>query len=252
MHRGLRQLKVLATITVGAAVLGTAASATSVASEPVVHVYDVQVTGTHRTTLSLPNKPLPLDFAYSQTSKWTETYKGVRLEVRTTDFGEPTVDMRNESWLPTKGTVKGSIKYTLSGPRIKKCVWSTNRSEPGSMLLSGRSSSPAQINFTSGRRTDRQPLRPSNCAYYEANLAKFAGARIGPGEGIAAGYIDTRAVRLLLEFGSPQKVGQLEFPLSPLEAGTGFALSVKGKTKDQAGRHTSEGTVRITFVPRPS
>jgi hypothetical protein len=95
-------------------------------------------------------------------------------------------------------------------------------------------------------------LRPSNCAYYEGNLAKFAGVRIGPGGGVAAGYIDTRAVRFALEFGTPQPAGQLGFPLNPLNAGTGFVLNVKGKTKDQAGRHTSEGTVRIKFVPRPS
>ena len=122
------------------------------------------------------------------------------------------------------------------------------------MLLSGRSFSPAQLSFTSGRQTDRQPLRPPNCAYFEGNLAKFAGAPIGPGGGVAAGYIDTRAVRFLLEFDDPtqQKAGQLDFPLGPLEAGTGLVLNVKGKTKDQSGRHTSEGTVRITFTPRSS
>jgi len=252
MHGGLRQLKVLVTISVSAAVLGTAASTASVGSEPVVHVYDVQVTGTHQATLSLPRKPLRLDFAYTLTSKWTETYKGVRLEVRTAEFGEPTIEVRNESWRASKGTVAGNIKYKLSGPHIKSCSWSTNRPEPGSLLLAGRSSRPAQLNITSGRQTSGLPLRPSNCAYYEGNLAKFAGARIGPGGGVAAGYIDTRAVRFALEFGTPQQAGQLGFPLSALDAGTGFVLNVKGKTKDQAGRHTSEGTVRIKFVPRPS
>ncbi len=252
MHGISRHFKLLVTIIVSAAVLGTAASAASVVSEPVVHVYDVQVTGTHRATLSLPRKPLRLDFAYALTSRWTETYTGVRIEVRTAEFGEPTIEVKNESWRASKGTVKGSIKYKLSGPHIKSCSWSTNRPEPGSLLLSGRSSRPAQLHLTSGRQTSGLPLRPANCAYYEGNLAKFAGARIGPSGGVASGYIDTRTVRFALEFGTPQQAVQLGFPLSPLNAGTGFVLNVKGKTKDQAGRHTSEGTVRIKFVPRPS
>ena len=248
----------LVTIVVGAAVLGTAVAAAYPAAEPVVHVYDVQVTGSVRTTFSLPSKPLPLDFGWSETSTWTETYKEVRLSVQTPEYlPEPTVEMKLEG----KGTITGSIKYGLSGPRSKHCEWRTTRPEPGYLRLSGTpytSSAPGakryQLDLVTGRqRTGRQPPRPISCSYYEnPRWAKFSGVRVASGKAVAAGWVDTRSVSFTLELSAPQQTGQLGFPLDRLSAGAGFVLNLKGKTRQQSGRFVSEGTARITFVPRPS
>lgn len=245
----------LVTVAVSAAVLGSAITAAHAASEPVVYVYDVQVTGTFRAALSLPSKPLRLDFGYSQISKWTETYKGVRLEVQTSESGEPTMAMRMSG--KGKGTVTGSIKYGLFGPHIKSCGLSSNRPEPGSLNLvgspyssSGLSAVTYKLVLITGRSGKTPALRSSTCSFFEGDLAKFSGARVGPGGGIATGSIDTRALGFTVEFRTPQQPGQLDFPLDRLHAGAGFVLNLKGKTKD--GRKTGEGTARITFFPRPS
>lgn len=244
----LRQLRVLVLIVASAGMLGIPITAAH-AAEPVVHVYDVQVTGVLRATLSLPSKPLRLDFAYSETSRWTETYKGVRLEVETSEFGPERIEMR----MAGKSTVAGSIKYGLSGPHIKSCRLSTNRPEPGSLSLSGTPSGTGyRLGVRTGRNTSRPALRSSNCSYYEGNWAKFTGSRVGPGEGIATGLVDTRSVTFTLDFRTPQQTGQLGFPLNRLTAGEGFVLNLKGKTKDKSGLKKSEGTARITFVPQPS
>jgi hypothetical protein len=251
----LRQLRVLVMIVASAGVLGISSTAAHAASEPVVHVYDVQVTGTLRPKLSLPSKPLRLDFGYSQTSKWTETYKGVRLEVQTLEYVEPTMAMRMSG--KGKGTVTGSIKYGLFGPHIKSCGLSSNRPEPGSLNLvgspyssSGAGSVTYKLVLITGRSATTPALRSSKCSFFEGNWAKFTGAPVGPDGGMATGYIDTRMLRFTVEFRTPQQTGQLGFPLNQLHAGAGFVLNLKGKTKD--GRKTSEGTARITFVPRPS
>jgi hypothetical protein len=218
-----------------------------------VHVYDVRVVGVLRTTSSLPGKPRPLDFAYSETSRWTETYTGVRLEVRTSEFGEPTIEMRMEG----KGTIAGTIKYELSGPRVKSCDWRTNRPEPGFLRLAGLPYTSAasdgvmyRLNLLTGRQNSN--LRPSKCTYIEANFAKFAGATVGPGGGTAEGYLDVRRIVFQMKLTTPQQAGQLGFPLDRLHAGEAFVLDLKGKTKDHSGLRKSEGSARITFVPRPS
>ena len=223
------------------------------AKVPIVYVYDVQVTGTFRATLALPSKPLRLDFAYSEISKWTETYKGVRLEVRTSEDGEPRIEMK----MSGKGTVLGSIKYGLSGPHIKSCGLSSNRPEPGSLSIGGSpysTSGPGAVTYAlrvyTGRSGTTPALRSSTCSYFEGNGAKFSGARVAPGGGTATGAIDTRRLTSTVEFRTPQQPGQLGFPLNHLHTGTGFVLDLKGKTT--AGRKVSEGTVRIRFVPRPS
>jgi hypothetical protein len=250
----LRQLSLLAVIVASTALLGFAATAAQ-AAEPIVHIYDVQITGTFRAALALPSKPLRLDFGYSQTSRWTETYKGVRLEVQTSEYGEPTMAMRMSG--KGKGTVTGSIKYGLFGPHIKSCGLSSNRPEPGSLNLVGSpysSSGPGSVTYKlvliTGRSGKTPALRSSTCSFFEGDLAKFSGARVGPGGGTATGSIDTRALGFTVEFRTPQQPGQLDVPLDRLHAGAGFVLNLKGKTKD--GRKTGEGSARITFVPRPS
>jgi hypothetical protein len=243
------QLKGLAAIAAIAAVLGSALTAAAAASEPVGYLYDVQVTGTHRVTFSLPSKPLRLDFAYSETATWKETYKGVRVEVRTSEYGPERIDVRMEG----RGTVTGLIKYGLSGPNIKSCSWSTNQPEPGSLSVSGTPSGTGyRLGLRTGRNTSRPPLRSANCSYYEANWARFTAAGVGPGGGLATGWVDTRSLSLTVDFRTPQQSGQLGFPLNRVTAGAGFVLNLKGKTKDQSGLRKSEGTARITFVPRPS
>ncbi len=246
------------TIVVSAVVFAIVGSTASATSEPVVRMYDVQVIGVLHTTFSLSSKPLPLDVAWSEISTWTETYKGVRLSVQTLEYlPEPALEMKIEG----QGTVTGSIKYGTSGPHSQSCVWRTSRPEPGYLRLSGTpypSSAPGarryQLDLVTGRqRTGRQPLRPRSCAYYEnPRWAKFSGVRMGPGDGTAAGWVDTRATSFNLELRAPQQAGQLGFPLDRLSSGAGFVLNLKGRTKQQSGRFVSEGSARITFVPRPS
>jgi hypothetical protein len=234
-----------------AAVAVTAALA---AAEPVVHVYDVEVTGALRTTFSLPAKPLPLDIGWSETARWTETYKGVRLEVRTPEDAAPWIEMG----MLGKGRVTGSVKYGLTS-RHKSCGLSTNRPEAGLVRLLGTpyaSSAPGarryRLFLATGRSATTPPLRSSTCTYFQGGWAKFTGVRVGPGGGTATGYIDARKVSFEVEFRTPQQPGQLGFPLSRLNAGAGFALDLRGKTREQSGRLVSEGTARITFVPRRS
>lgn len=153
-----------------------------------------------------------------------------------------------------KGTITGTIKYALSGPRVKSCDWRTNRPEPGYLRLSGiayTSSAPGAKSNTLNLLTGRQhsQLRPTRCSYIEGNWAKFSRAPIEPGEGLATGYLDTRKVVLALELPPPQQAGLLAFPVDHLHAGEGFVLDLNGKTKDHAGLRKIEGTARITFVP---
>jgi hypothetical protein len=248
-----RQVGWLAVLVVSAALLGFAVTAARAASAPVVYVYDVQVNGTLRATLGLPSKPLRSDFAYTEISKWTETYKGVRLEVRTSEFGEPRIEMK----MAGKGTVTGSIKYGLSGPHIKSCGLSSTRPEAGSFNLGGNPYSASgqgavtyALRLYTGRSGNAPALRSSRCSYFEGNAAKFSGTRIASGDGMATGYIDTRRLTFTVEFHTPQQPGQLSLPLNRMHTGAGFVLTLKGKTK--GGRKSSEGTARITFVPRPS
>lgn len=253
MALSVRQMVRSAIVATGVVMLGTAVAAAWAASEPVVYVYDVQVTGTLRASQSLPSKPGPLDFAYSEISKWTESYKGARLEVQTSEIGEPTIALT----LSGKGTVAGSVEYGLSGPRIKSCGLGSNRPEPASLNIGGSSygnagpgAATVQLRFYSGRSSRAPVLRSSKCSYIAGNSAKLTGARVGTGGGTATGSIDTRRLTFTLEFRTPQQPGRLGFPLNRLQAGSGFVLDLKGKTRD--GRRTSEGTARIAFVPRPS
>jgi hypothetical protein len=243
------QLAAVATIVAGAVLLGFAVKAASAASDPIVHVYDVQITGAHRSTLSLPSKPLRLDFAYAETATWAETYKGVRLEVRTSEFEPARVELR----MAGNSTVAGNIKYGLSGPHVKSCGSTTHRPEPGSLGLWGTPNTNGyRLDLRTGRNTSR-PLTPSaGCTFLEGNMAKFANARVGASGDIATGWIDTRSVVLTLEFRTPQQPGQLGFPLNRLTTGAGFVLNLTGSTRDMSGRKVSRGTARIAFVPRPS
>jgi hypothetical protein len=246
--RALRRRRLGLAIVAGAVGLGVAVA--QAASEPTVHLYDVTVSGALRTTFSLPAKPLPLDLAWSETSTWKETYPGVRLELQTSEFGSEQITMK----LAGKGTITGSMKYVVSGPRLKTCGWSTTKSESAALRLWGTPYSTGattyRLDLETGRpRTGRQPLRPPSCQYFEGKSATIIGLPVGPG-GVVDGSIDTRAVRLTAMFNTPQQTGQLSFPLNRLTAGAGFVLKLRAKTKAQAGRLVSEGTAQVAFVPR--
>ena len=245
--------RTLSLFAAGLALLGLGFSAGLASSASVVHVYDVQVKGVYRVTLALPSKPLPLDFGYSEASSWTETYKGVRLEVVTSEFTPDRIELK----VSGKGTVAGKIDYRVSGPGGKNCAWSSTRSEPGELFLggfpytaSGPGSVTYRLNVRTGRRLGSVPKVPTTCTYYEANFAKFDDAPLGAGGAVASGSILSRSTTLVAELRKPQRPGQLAFPLNRMHAGAGFVLNVKAKTTDTSGRRTSEGTVRITFVPR--
>jgi hypothetical protein len=237
----------------GLAVLGLAVPAGGAESASVVHVYDVQVKGVYRVTLALPSNPRPLDFGYSEASSWTETYRGVRLEVVTSELTPDRIELK----LSGNGTIAGKIDYRVSAPGGKNCAWSSSRSEPGELFLggfpyaaSGPGSVTYRLNVRTGRRLSSVPKVPTTCTYYEAAWAKFDNAPLGTGGAVASGSILGRSTTLVVELRKPQQPGQLAFPLNRLHAGAGFVLNVKGKTTDTSGRRTSEGTVRITFVPR--
>jgi hypothetical protein len=245
----------LALLAAGIGVLGFVAVAGTARSATVTHVYDVRVTGVFRVTLARPSDPRPLDFGYSQTSTWTETYERVRLEVRASEFTPELIDLR----MTGAGTVKGRISYHVSGPGSRSCAWETSRSEPGALTLSGSgytASAPGpvtyRLNLSTGRRLGSVQPSPADCTYYEGHSAKLANTSVGPGGGKAEGSVDSRSALLVAEYRKPQRPGRLAFPLNRLYAGAGFVLSLKGKTRDHGGRRTSEGTARITFVPRSS
>jgi hypothetical protein len=245
-------MRALTVVVACGASLGLLASAAHAAT-PVVHVYDIQVTGVFRVVYSLPSKPLPLDFGYSELSSWTETYPGARLEVQVSEFAPEQIQLR----LDGKGTIKGKTSYSVSGPRIKSCGWKSTRSEPGSLTLFGNPRTPAasggvayRIDLRTGRNIGAVPQHPAGCTYYEGNWAKFADVHVGPSGATANGTVDTRSVALVVELPTSQRPGALGFPLNRLYAGGGFVLTAKAKTKDQSGRKLSEGTVRITFTPR--
>jgi hypothetical protein len=238
------------------AVLGTSTAAARPAAEPVVRLYDVRVVGTLRTTFPLPAKPLPLDVGWSETSTWTESYAGVRVTVSTADYlPEPMVDADAKG----KGTIVGATTYRTSGPRSKACVAKTTRSEPAFLRLSGNpysTSAPGATRFrldiSTGRRLGgRKPVRPAGCPYYEnPRSVELERLQVASGGGQASGRVDTRATSYTLQLARTQQPGRLDFPLDRLDAGAGFVLVLKGKVR-QPGT-ISEGTARITFVPRAS
>jgi hypothetical protein len=245
-------MRALAIIVACGASLGLFAPAVQAAT-PVVHVYDVQVTGVFRVVYSLPSKPLPLDFGYSERSSWTENYPGVRVEIEISEFAPEQVELRMDG----KGTIKGKTTYSVSGPRIKGCGWKSTRSEQGSLTLFGNPRTPAapggvayRLDLRTGRNIGAVPQHPADCTYYEANWAKFAGVPVGPSGAVGSGTVDTRSVALVVELDKSQRPGAFGFPLNRLYAGAGFVITVKAKSKDQSGRKPSEGTARITCTPR--
>ncbi len=249
------QLGLTAIVCAGIALLGFAVTTARAASNPVVRVYDVQVTGTFRSTLSLPTNPLGGDFAYSEVSKWTETYRGVRLDVQAPEFGDSKIEMRMSG--KGKGTVTGSIEYSLSGPRLKSCALRSKRSEPGSLSIGadpyrslGQGAVTYELHLSTGRSGNTPALPSSKCSYFAGNGARFSGTRVGSGGDVATGYIDSRRLTFAIELHTPREPGQLGFPLNRLHAGAGLVLALRGKT--EVGRKLSEGTVRIRFVPRPA
>jgi hypothetical protein len=243
----------LVAIAAGIVVLGTSTAAARPGAEPVVHLYDVRVAGVLRTTFPLPAKPLPLDVGWSETTTWTETYAAVRVTVNTIEYlPEPTIDADAEG----KGTIAGTIAYRTSGPRVKACEAKTTRSEPAFLRLSGDAYSAGatryRLSLATGRRIGGKQVRPLGCTYYgNPRAIDVAQLRVASGAGRASGRVDTRATSYTLQLSRTQQPGKLDFPLDRLSAGAGFVLVVKGKAKQASGT-VSEGSARITFVPRAS
>ena len=247
----MRTLWVLTAILACAAVLGTAASAASTASEPVVHVYDIRVTGTFRHTFSIHAGRLVS--SYAETTSWSETYRGVRIEVLTSVYGDPMIEVRNASWQKAKGTIAGSIKVTTVNAFGKRHGCSSSSPEPGALALTGQWTpygASYLFHIATGRSPNNPKASPPNCIFEPGGAAHFTRTR--PDGGTESGRIANRSATLDLRLPT-SKPGQPGLPLDRLQAGTGFAIGfrAKSRTRSQFEPSATEGTARITFVPRP-
>jgi hypothetical protein len=235
-----------------------AVGAARATTPPVVHLYDVRVTGTLESKFLLPAKPLPLDLGWKETSTWVETYNAARLTVQPSVYPEGGVELKLEA----RGTIAGTIAYSTTGPGPKSCKSITRRPAPARLTIVGTPYGASsggrtyRLSLSTGRRPSStgSPVHPPGCSYYAnprwVRIGQTA-LRRAPGS-VVTGLLDTRATSLTVEYHSPQQSGALGFPLGALEAGNPFAIRLTGSSTQQNGRFVSRGTARIAFAPHPS